>query len=116
MSFISIKTKEETAIDIKKNECIFLFNDPAFNCDVYLTINYCNNIFNQLIKKESAYLNQKEKAEEALYGEAIIYRQPVNILIDSGAVGCIISKRFLEKVNKEIKLPTNIKIIDVIGQ
>ncbi|RGB33553.1 hypothetical protein C1646_761542 [Rhizophagus diaphanus] len=31
------ETKEEIALDIKKDECIFLFNDPAFNCDVYLT-------------------------------------------------------------------------------
>ncbi|CAB5358714.1 unnamed protein product [Rhizophagus irregularis] len=31
------ETKEETALDIKKDECVFLFNDLAFNCDVYLT-------------------------------------------------------------------------------
>ncbi|GET51058.1 hypothetical protein GLOIN_2v1772369 [Rhizophagus irregularis DAOM 181602=DAOM 197198] len=31
------ETKEETVLDIKKDECVFLFNDPAFNCDVYLT-------------------------------------------------------------------------------
>jgi predicted aspartyl protease len=61
-------------------------------------------------------INQREKAEEALYGEAIVYGQPVNILIDSGAVGCIISKRFLDQVNKDIEAPTNIRIIDVTGQ
>ncbi|PKY61365.1 hypothetical protein RhiirA4_486237, partial [Rhizophagus irregularis] len=150
------ETKEETALDLKKDECIFLFNDPAFNCDVYLTkipdyqelqrtepekqgawtitsfeqfqfmarhneltptlVNCCGNILNQLIRKEPAYLNQKERAEEALYGEAIVYEQPVNVLIDSGAVGCIISKRLLDKVDKGIELPTNIKIIDVTGQ
>ncbi|CAB5179541.1 unnamed protein product [Rhizophagus irregularis] len=150
------ETKEETALDIKKDECVFLFNDPVFNCDVYLTkvpdyqelqrtepekqgawtitsfeqfqfmakhneltptlVNYYTDILNQLIREEPAYLNQKERAEEALYGEAIVYGQPVNVLIDSGAVGCIISKRFLDKVNKGIELPTNIKIIDVTGQ
>ncbi|GBC12969.1 hypothetical protein GLOIN_2v1772369 [Rhizophagus irregularis DAOM 181602=DAOM 197198] len=139
------ETKEETALDIEKDKCVFLFNDLAFNCDVYLTkvpdyqelqqtepekqgawtitsfeqfklVNYCNNILNQLIKEEPAYLNQKERAEEALYGEAIVYGQPVNVLIDSRAVGCIISKRFLDKVNKGIELPTNIKIIDITGQ
>ncbi|CAB5202724.1 unnamed protein product [Rhizophagus irregularis] len=78
-------------------------------------VNYYTNILNQLIREEPAYLNQKERAEEALYGEAIVYGQPVNVLIDSGAVGCIISKRFLDKVNKGIELPTNIKIIDVTG-
>ncbi|PKC51586.1 hypothetical protein RhiirA1_405450, partial [Rhizophagus irregularis] len=79
-------------------------------------VNYCTDILNQLIREEPAYLNQKERAEEALYGEAIVYGQPVNVLIDSGAVGCIISKRFLDKINKGIELPTNIKIIDVTGQ
>ncbi|GBC52188.2 terminal uridylyltransferase 4 isoform X3 [Rhizophagus irregularis DAOM 181602=DAOM 197198] len=78
-------------------------------------VNYCTNILNQLIREEPAYLNQKERAKEALYGEVIVYGQPVNVLIDSGAVGCIISKRFLDKVNKGIELPTNIKIIDVTG-
>ncbi|CAB5200109.1 unnamed protein product [Rhizophagus irregularis] len=79
-------------------------------------VNYYTDILNQLIREEPVYLNQKERAEEALYGEAIVYGQPVNVLIDSGAVGCIISKRFLDKVNKGIELPTNIKIIDVIRQ
>ncbi|CAB5193851.1 unnamed protein product [Rhizophagus irregularis] len=150
------ETKEEIALDIKKDECVFLFNNPAFNCDIYLTkvpdyqelqqtelkkqgvwtitsfeqfqfmvkhneltltlVNYCTDILNQLIREEPAYLNQKERAEEALYGEAIVYGQPINVLIDSGAVGCIISKRFLDKINKGIELPTNIKIIDVTGQ
>jgi predicted aspartyl protease len=79
-------------------------------------VEYSNTILNQLIRKEPAYINQREKAEEALYGEAIVYGQPVNILIDSGAVGCIISKRFLDQVNKDIEVPTNIRIIDVTGQ
>ncbi|CAB5114231.1 unnamed protein product [Rhizophagus irregularis] len=81
-----------------------------------ILVNYYTDILNQLIREEPAYLNQKERAEEALYGEAIVYGQPVNVLIDSGAVGCIISKRFLDKVNKGIELSTNIKIIDVTGQ
>src|SRR3984957_7233593 len=58
-------------------------------------------------------VNKAGKAEEALYGEAIVYGQPVNVLIDSGAVGCIISKRYLDQVGKEIDIPTNIKIINV---
>ncbi|RGB29190.1 hypothetical protein C1646_766903 [Rhizophagus diaphanus] len=100
------ETKEETALDIKKDECIFLFNDPAFNCDrtepekqeawtitsfeqfqfiakynelIPTLVNYCDNILNQLTREKPAYLNQKEKAEEALYGEAIVYEQPVTV-------------------------------------
>jgi predicted aspartyl protease len=68
------------------------------------------------VKEEPAYINQKEKAEEALYGEAIVYGQSVNILIDLGAMGCIISKRFLDQVNKDIEAPTNIRIVDVTRQ
>jgi hypothetical protein len=79
-------------------------------------VEYSDTILNQLVREEPAYINQKEKAEEALYGEAIVYGQPVNILIDSDAVGCIISKRFLDQVNKDIEAPTNIRIIDVTGQ
>jgi hypothetical protein len=76
-------------------------------------VEYSGIILNQLVREEPAYINQREKAEEALYGEAIVYGQPVNILIDSGAVGCIISKRFLDQVNKDIETLTNIRIIDV---
>ena len=62
------------------------------------------------------HVNQAEKAEEALYGKAIVFGQPVNILIDSGTVGCIISKHYLDQVGKDIDAPTNIKIIDVTGK
>src|SRR5436190_13843512 len=41
--------------------------------------------------------------------------QKVNILLDTGAVGCIISKQFLDKIGKPIKAATNVKIIDVNG-
>jgi hypothetical protein len=36
-------------------------------------IEYSNTILNQLVRKEPAYINQREKAEEALYGEVIVY-------------------------------------------
>ena len=31
------ETKEETGLDLAKEDCMFLFNDPEFNCDVYAT-------------------------------------------------------------------------------
>jgi len=79
-------------------------------------VTYYTSILNYVRKEESVYVNQGGKAEEALYGEAIVYGQPVNVLIDSGAVGCIISKRYLDKVQKDIDAPTNVKIIDVTGK
>jgi hypothetical protein len=79
-------------------------------------VKYSNTILNQLVKEEPAYINQREKAEKVLYGEAIVYSQPVNVLIDSGAIGCIISKRFLDQVNKDIEALINIRIIVITGQ
>jgi predicted aspartyl protease len=78
-------------------------------------ITFSKLILENVQKEEPVYVNQAEKAEEALYGEAVVYGQPVNVLIDSGAVGCIISKRYLDQVNKDIDAATNIKIIDVMG-
>src|SRR5215469_11398446 len=149
------ETKEETGLQLAKEDCIYLTNDPKFNCDIYLTkvfdnqqlqrtepekqgawtnmafqqyefmaknkeltpslITFCTLILTNLQKEEPVYVNQTGKAEEALYGEAVVYNQPVNVLIDSGAVGCIISKRYLDQVHKNIDAPTNIKIIDVMG-
>src|SRR5438094_2759506 len=79
-------------------------------------VTFYTSILNYVQKAEPVYVNQREKAEEALYGEAIVYGQPVNVLIDSGAVGCIISKRYLDKVQKDIDAPTDVKIIDVTGK
>ena len=79
-------------------------------------VTYYTSILNYVRKEESVYVNQGGKAEEALYGEAIVYGQSVNVLIDSGAVGCIISKRYLDKVQKDIDASTNVKIIDVTGK
>ena len=54
-----------------------------------------------------------EMARDALYGEAEVFGERVNFLIDSGAVGCILSKKFLDKLGKSIDAATNVKIIDV---
>ena len=56
---------------------------------------------------------QGKEAVDVLFSEAEIYGEKVNILIDSGAVGCIITKQFLEKIGKPIEAATNVKIIDV---
>ena len=74
-------------------------------------ITYQKQILEYIQKENTMQVNKAGKAEEALYGEAIVYGQPVNVLIDSGAVGCIISKRYLDQVGKEIDAPTNIKLL-----
>src|ERR1043165_8991509 len=70
----------------------------------------------KLLKGEPAMTTQQEEeAVDALFGEAEIYDTKVNILLDTGAVGCIISKQFLDKIGKSIEAATNVKIIDVNG-
>jgi hypothetical protein len=57
-----------------------------------------------------------EEVKDALFGEARIYGNRINILFDSGAVGCIIAKRFLDRIDRPIEAATNIRIIDVTGK
>ena len=45
-----------------------------------------------------------------------MYGERTNILIDTGATGCIIAKRFLDNINRPIEAATNVKIIDVNGK
>ena len=151
------ETKEETDLTIMSKQCLFLINDPQFNCDIYITkiddqqelqrtepdkqgpwiltardqfefmakqkeltpslITYNNLILkNTQPEEEVIAINQARKVEEALYGEAIIFGKHVNVLIDSGVVGCIISKNFLDQVERDIDAPTNVRIIDVTGK
>ena len=74
---------------------------------------HLNEIINSLSNETLVYV---EMASDALYGEAEVFGKRVNFLIDSGAVGCILSKKFLDKLGKPIDAATNIKIIDVNGK
>ena len=53
---------------------------------------------------------------DALFGNANIEGHDINILIDTGSVGSIVTKRFLQAINKDIDGPTTTKIIDVMGR
>jgi ADP-ribose pyrophosphatase YjhB (NUDIX family)/predicted aspartyl protease len=150
------ETQEETGIKIEKENLIYLFNDPKFNCDVYATklasneellntepekqgpwvftkwekydqmakeklttpthVIYREEILKVLREGNPTYVQQVEEVQEALFGEAEVYGEKVNILIDSGAVGCIIAKRYLDKIRKPIEATTNVRIIDVTGK
>ena len=79
-------------------------------------ITYQKQIIEYIQKENTMQVNKAGRAEEALYSKAIVYGQPINVLIDSEAVGCIISKCYLDQVEKEIDALTNIKIIDVTGK
>ena len=72
-------------------------------------ITYNNLILKNTQPEEKVIVvNQARKVEEALYGEAIIFGKHVNVLIDLGAVGYIISKNFLDQVGRNIDALTNV--------
>ncbi|GES92020.1 NUDIX domain-containing protein [Rhizophagus clarus] len=77
---------------------------------------YIEEILKSLVKEKSTYVHQIEEVKEALFGEAEIYEEKMNVLINSGAVGCIIFKRYLDKVDKAINTFTSVRIIDVTGK
>ena len=58
--------------------------------------------------------NSKE-VKDALFGEAIVYGELINIIIDSGSKGSAISKQFLDRKQQLVDEPTVIKLIDIQG-
>ncbi|GBB85181.1 hypothetical protein RclHR1_11730006 [Rhizophagus clarus] len=76
-------------------------------------VTYIKKILKSLVKKKSIYVYQIKEVKEALFKEATVYGEKVNILIDSGAVGYIIFKKHLDKVNNIIDISTSVRIIDV---
>ena len=50
-----------------------------------------------------------------MFGEAIVYGELINIIIDSGSKGSAISKQFLDRKQQIIDEPTIIKLIDIQG-
>jgi len=76
---------------------------------------YIQEILKVLLEKP-ANIQQEEEVQDALFSEAEVYGEKVNVLIDSGVVGCIIAKRYLDKIRKPIESATSIRIIDVTGK
>jgi len=60
-------------------------------------------IIKALTTEKLVFVQRLEEVQDALFGEAEVYGERINILIDSGAVGCIIAKRFLDHINRPIE-------------
>src|SRR6266496_166958 len=73
---------------------------------------YIQEILKVLLEKP-ANIQQEEEVQDALFSEAEVYGEKVNVLIDSKTVGYIIAKRYLNKIRKPIESATSIRIIDV---
>ncbi|GBB89514.1 hypothetical protein RclHR1_01620026 [Rhizophagus clarus] len=121
------ETQEETGIKLKKKETRQARTWELFSWDNYKEMTnqelttlthatYIEEILKSLVKEKSTYVHQIEEVKEALFGEAEIYEEKMNVLINSGAVGCIIFKRYLDKVDKAINTFTSVRIIDVTGK
>jgi 8-oxo-dGTP pyrophosphatase MutT (NUDIX family) len=77
---------------------------------------FLNKIIENLTTELLVYVERLEEVQDALFAEVEVYGERINILIDLGAVGCIISKRFLDAVGRPIETATNIKIININGK
>ncbi|CAI2198817.1 147_t:CDS:1, partial [Funneliformis geosporum] len=58
---------------------------------------------------------EERKPQDAYFAKAEVFGKRINVMIDTGAVGCIITKSFLDSVNKEIEASTNVQIVSVTG-
>ena len=54
--------------------------------------------------------------KDALFATVEIYNQPINVLIDTGSEGSVISKMFLDKIGKDIDKASDIKMIGIDGE
>ncbi|CAG8664264.1 15571_t:CDS:2, partial [Funneliformis mosseae] len=54
------------------------------------------------------------KPQNAYFAEAKVFKRKINVMINTGAVRCIITKSFLDSVHKNIEASTNVQIISVI--
>jgi hypothetical protein len=58
---------------------------------------FLNKIIENLTTEMLVYVERLEDVQDALFAEAEVYGERINILINSGTVyRCIISKRFLD--------------------
>src|SRR3954454_700534 len=81
--------------------------------------NVKNNV-NQLEKHDNIYeyneVNEPPKAKDALFMKAKVARQNTYVMIDTGVVRSVVSKKFLDKVGLEIDAPPNRILIGVSGK
>ena len=54
--------------------------------------------------------------QDALFGEANVYGERINIIFDSASKGCAITKQFLDRKGQNIDQAASIKLIDIHGK
>ncbi|GES79803.1 retroviral-like aspartic protease 1 [Rhizophagus clarus] len=53
--------------------------------------------------------------KDALFGEAVVFGERINVIIDSGSKGSVISKQFLDRKQQDIDSPAHFRLIDIQG-
>ncbi|CAG8572444.1 405_t:CDS:2 [Funneliformis mosseae] len=72
--------------------------------------------WNDLLKEIKEFKKKDYEDEyiiDAYFAKAKVFERKINVIIDIGAVECIITKSFLDSVYKDIEESTNIQIISI---
>ena len=74
----------------------------------------------QNTEEDEKYFNtnftyNEKKVQDAMFGEAIVFGEHINVIFDTGSKGCAISKQFLDCKKQSIDGPSSIKLIDIQG-
>jgi len=54
-----------------------------------------------------------KRVQDAMFGEAIVFGEQINVIFNSGSRGCAISKQFLDRKGQLIDKLSTIKLIDI---
>ena len=57
----------------------------------------------------------EKKVQDAMFEEAIVFGERINVIFDTGSKGCAISKQFLDRKKQSIDGSSSIKLIDIQG-
>ena len=59
--------------------------------------------------------SQKNQVKDALFTTAEVLGKEINVLIDTGSKGCVVTKCFLDKMCRNIDEPSNVWVVDITG-
>ena len=108
--------KEKNITSLEEEKILKLF-DINYNHEVK---EFIQQNINQPQENEDKQLNtnfeyNNKKVQDAMFGEAIVFGERINIIFDSGSKGCAITKQFLDRKGQSIDRPPTVKLIDIHG-
>ena len=105
---------------LERSDCISINDDTDNNLDDIYKLWIEDEDENDIIEIKGFQVNKEEESQEdkvkdALFTIATVYEKEINVLVNTGSKGCVISKHFLDKINKTIDGPGNVRMIDITG-